>query len=130
MPAASIHSGQKRNRGFTLLEVLVATAILATAMAAVVTAGIRSTSNAAYLQERTLAHWVAMNKLAEFQLQSSWPSVGETKGTYDMARQEWRWVGAVSATEDETVRRIDVKVFPSEAKEPLAVVIGYLGKPQ
>ncbi len=117
-------------RGFTLLEVLIALAIIAIAMAAVMRASAQSATNAAYLGERTLAHWVAMNKLMEFQLQNTWPSVGETKGTYDMANAEWRWIGAVAATEDEAVRRMDVKVYARDGKEPLAVVIGYIGRPQ
>ena len=119
----------KSDRGFTLIEVVVAMAILSVAMIAIVQSATKATGDASYLTERTLAHWVAMNKLAEVQLQSSWPSVGESKGTYKMSHEDWRWRVVTSGTEDEAVRRVDISVFPKETSEPIATVIGYVGKP-
>ena len=49
----------RAQRGFTLLEVLVALAIFATVAAAVLTASVRSLQNAARLEDKTLAGWIA-----------------------------------------------------------------------
>ncbi len=119
----------RRATGFTLIEVLVALAVIAVAMAAIVRSTTVSAGNAGYLKDRTLAHWVAMNKIAELQLEGTWPGVGLRKGEYDMADHEWRWETTVSETEDNDVRRMDVKVFRGpQSKEALAVVVAYVGR--
>src|SRR5690606_36493981 len=56
------------SRGFTLLEVLVALDIFALVAASILTVTSRSLQNAARLEDKTLAMWVADNRLAEMQL--------------------------------------------------------------
>lgn len=120
----------KASRGFTLMEVLVALGVLAVAMAAVTSAIGAGVSNAGHLRDRTLAQWVAMNKVAELQISREWAPPGETKGTYEMANREWRWEVKVSETDEEAVHRVDVKVFGDErAADPLAVLVAYADRP-
>mgnify|MGYP001825921208 CR=1 FL=1 len=88
----------KRHTGFTLLEVLVALAVLAIAMGAVIKVSATNSSNAAYLKEKTIAHWVAMNKVNELRLTDDWPSIGTKKDTEIMAGEEWRWQMKISKT--------------------------------
>ncbi len=118
-----------RPRGFTLLEVLVALAVLAVGLAALVQAGGAGARNAAYLKEKTLAHWVAMNKAAEYQLAGQWPGVGRRSGTVVMAGREWRWQVEVKATPDGDVRRLEVSVYPDRGEEPLVRRIAFVGRP-
>ena len=119
-----------RGAGFTLVEILVALAVLAIAVAAVVTAVSGHVSNAAYLRDRTLAHWVAMNKVTELQVGGDWPEPGTQEGDSLMATQEWAWQVKVSNTDDADVRRLDVKVFAGkDHKEPVATMVAYLGRP-
>jgi general secretion pathway protein I len=121
---------RKRAAGFTLVEILVALAILAIAVAAVVTAVSGNVSNAAYLRDRTLAHWVAMNKVAELQVASDWPSPGTQHGESLMAAQEWSWQTTVTTTDDADVRRLDVSVYGGkDHKNTLATLVAYVGKP-
>ena len=54
-----------KQRGFTLLEVMVALAILALTLGAMIQAGGASARNVAMLRDRTLASWVALNKVNE-----------------------------------------------------------------
>ena len=122
--------GPRRQSGFTLLEVVVALGILAIALVAAVKGISTHVNNMAYLKERTLAHWVAMNKVTEFQLSGEFPGAGERSGAVEMASREWHWVVKISTTEDSEVRRLDVTVTPeANRNQTLATLIGYLGKP-
>jgi len=121
----------RRAAGFTLVEILVALAILAIAVAAVVTAVSANVSNAAYLRDRTLAHWVAMNKVTEMQGSGDWPEAGTKHGESLMASQKWSWQITVSNTDDSDVRRLDVDVYADrEHKDVLATLVAYLGRPK
>ena len=74
MRADPLRRATCRQHGFTLLEVMVALAVIAFALAAAVSAVSGNTRNAAGLQQRTYAHWVAMNKMAELQISQQWPA--------------------------------------------------------
>ena len=119
-----------RDAGFTLIEILVALAVIAIAVAAVVAAVSGNVSNAAYLQDRTLAHWVAMNKVAEVQVSKDWPGAGTQSGETLMASQQWSWQLKISTTDGPDVRRIDVDVFADQnQKQALSSIVAYLGRP-
>ena len=116
------------NRGFTLLEILIALAVLAVAMGAIIKASSDFTGSHAHLQARTMANWVARNVLVEFQVNGEWPRVGERKGTMEMGRSEWDWLARISQTEEAELRRIDVEVRPadSDSENPLTTLSGFL----
>ena len=75
-------------RGFTLIEVLIALAVLAIALSAVIKGVSANANNAAHLRDRMLAHWVAMNKVTELQTNTTLPTPGVTTGTMLMAEHE------------------------------------------
>ena len=119
-------------QGFTLLEVMIALAVLALSMGAVIKATSDYTGNESYLRDRTLAMWVARNVLVEFQVGNEWLSVGERKGSREMGNQEWRWLARISQTEESELRRLDVEVFPLDSdddEQPLSVLSGFLMRP-
>ena len=118
--------------GFTLLEVLIALAVLALSMGAIIKATSDYTSNQSYLRDRTMAMWVARNVLVQFRVEKEWPRVGERKGTEEMGHREWRWLAVISQTEEAELRRLDVKVFPIDSEDdesPLSVLSGFLVQP-
>ncbi|MBI3171126.1 MAG: type II secretion system minor pseudopilin GspI [Hydrocarboniphaga effusa] len=97
-------------RGFTLIEIIVAVAVLAAAMGAIITGMARYADNASYLREKTVALWVAHNHLTELELEPVWPQLGKSDGDVEMAGVEWRWFVTISETPDPGVRRVDIRV--------------------
>jgi general secretion pathway protein I len=105
-----------RGSGFTLIEVLVALAIVAIGMAAVLGALTSSAGTILYLRDKTLAEWVALNHIAEQRLQPKLPETGNTDGDVDYAGQKWHWRQETVATAVQGMIRMDVMVRPADSK--------------
>lgn len=103
--------------GFTLLEVMVALAIVALGMTAVNTQLNRYVVTAAVTEEKTLASWIAANKLAELSVAPTWPEPGSDEDEVEFAQRRWRLAIDVSETEVENLRRVDVTVYLLGASE-------------
>lgn len=99
-----------RARGFTLLEVLVALAIIAVALAAAFRGATLGTEGAELLRTRTLAQWVAQNRVALAQLSEPWPGLGERSGEAEQAGQRFLWCETVSGTPNPNLRKVEVAV--------------------
>jgi general secretion pathway protein I len=117
-----------RAAGFTLIEVLVALAILAIAMAAIVTGIGRYSGDAGRMREMTLGLWVAHNRLTEIELQPGWPEVGTSDGELEMAGREWRWDVTVAETPDPRVRRVNILVRVGKSEDTVADLTSYLAE--
>lgn len=113
-------------KGFTLLEVLVALAILAIALSAIIKVTAENAENASYLRDKTLAHWVAMNVLTEIRVQEEWPNVGTKEGISEMAERKWYWFLKISTTVDNELRRLEVKVRLDKKAESLTTLVGFI----
>ncbi len=121
---------QAKQAGFTLMEVLIALAVLAIALGAIIQSVAANTSNAAYLRDRTFAHWVAMNRVAEMQVRNEWPAKGTDRGTEQMANFEWNWQVVVNDAGLDDIRQIQVEVRRNRNdKQALATIIALVGKP-
>ena len=130
MKAGSCHTAQRINAsGFPLLEVMVALLIVSLGMMAVIEAVSQAASNTAYLRDKTIAHWVAMNRITELRLQKQAPSVGESTGEIEMANQRWRWHSNVTQTAVQSIMRIDVDAGLADAGDGnyMTSVSGFFG---
>lgn len=119
-------------RGFTLIEVLVALAIVAIGMAAVLEALTSSANTAAYLQDKTFAQWVALNRLETVRLTGTFPATGTSNDTSDYAGRSWQWQQKVTATKFTGVRQIEIDVRPADSQEDddrgwYASAVGFVG---
>ncbi|HMA32248.1 MAG TPA: type II secretion system minor pseudopilin GspI [Casimicrobiaceae bacterium] len=118
----------RRSRAFTLIEVLVALAIVAVALAAGMRALAQTADGATTLKLRTLALWVAENRLAQAQLQTPWPAVGAAAGSELQANVTLDWRETVRATPNPAFRRIEIVVTQQDLPDyALARLVGYLG---
>jgi general secretion pathway protein I len=97
-------------RGFTLLEVLVALAIFATVAAVLLTASARSLQNAARLEEKALAGWVADNYLTELQLAATPPDPGSDSRELEYGAKQWQLYSETVTTSDPGLRRVTLWV--------------------
>lgn len=98
------------SRGFTLVEVVVALAIVAIGMLAVFKTIGDTVNNVATLRDRSFAAWIADNRITELRLSGQMPSVDETEGDLEYAGRRWYWVARVSQTPVAGLRRVDVRV--------------------
>jgi len=115
--------------GFTLVEVLVALAILAVALAAGFRSVAQSADSATALKARTLALWVAQNRLAAAQLETPAPASGNREGSEAQAGAQFRWRETVSGTPNPAFRKIEIDVADSAAPDyVLARLVGYIGQ--
>ncbi len=122
------HGRNRRGRcGFTLVEVLVALAVVALALGAMVRLMGDAAGNAQRLEQRTLGHWVAMNELALLEATGAWLDVGTTEGHGDLAGRRWHWRRTVSTTPDAGIRRVDLEIS-NEAGETVSSLVGFLGR--
>ena len=100
----------QQETGFTLLEVLVALAVVAIALAALVTAATGQLRISERTRDKTVAGWVAANVLTDLKLHERFPEPGERSGVVTMANQRFSWRALVQTTVESDLRRIDLRV--------------------
>ena len=123
------------HRGFTLIEVLVALAIFAIAMMAMIETGGGITANASHMRDRSIAMWVAENRLTDLQLSRDWVRGGKQDGEMEMAGHQWHWRTSVEKVADEEtqsfLRAVTIEVRRDrEQKTALATLYGFVGNPR
>lgn len=121
----------RRNSGFTLLEVLVALAVVALGLMAVFGQVSQSATAANRLRDKTLAHWVAQDELTRLRLMGEFPAEGKRSDEVELARITWRYTVVVAKTPVENLRRVDVSVaFADNPDRVVTSLTGFLGRPQ
>jgi general secretion pathway protein I len=98
------------SRGFTMIEVLVALAIIAVALAASLRAVGSLATGEADLHNRLLAGWSADNTLAQLRLAHAWPEVGAHSFDCSQGNLQLICTEDVSATPNPVFRRVEVTV--------------------
>jgi general secretion pathway protein I len=115
----------KRNKGFTLIEVLVALAIVGIALAAGLQATTALTNNALRQSSVLLAHICAENELVKARLARQMPDIGDSSVTCEQAGRVFAVNVAVAPTPNPSFRRIDAQVFDENAPVlRLSTIIG------
>ncbi len=126
---------RRTDGGFTLVEVLVALVVVAIGLAALMVAVSGTARTSGYLRDKTLAQWIALNRLAEVRLtvnkvaQSSSSTNGDT-GELQFAGRTWHYDTRYFDTQFPSTKRIVVRVWAGDAKtkgNPVAEATGFYG---
>jgi len=114
-------------RGFTLLEVLVALVIVGLGMTAVFSQISQSLTATARLRDKTLATWIGTDRITELRLAGEFPDVGDRSDEIEMAGVRWSYRIKTSDVGVEDFRRVDVTVaFADQPDRQLVEVSGFV----
>jgi general secretion pathway protein I len=118
-------------RGFTLIEVLVALMVVAMGLAALMIAVSSTARTSGYLRDKTLAQWMALNRLSEVRLNLTKFGQNTDTGELYFANRTWHYDTRYFDTSIATMKRVVVRVYAGDAKtkgNPVAESTGFLGK--
>ena len=101
----------KHESGFTLIEVMVALAILAVVAVAASRASSAYLSSVDVLRTRTLAHFVAQNAAADLRIQKTWLTANRTQ-TINAQGRDWQVVMTVSDAITPALKEVNIAVAP------------------
>lgn len=113
--------------GFTLIEVLVALAILAIGLVAAIRTGIASSDTASTLRSRQLAIWVAENRLATLRATRQVPPPSEERGEVELGGGQFVWQMTVGTMPQEMFRRVEIRVYEAGSSQPVAQLNSFVG---
>jgi len=117
-------------RGFTLIEMLVALAIVAIAMSTISSGYVSMVHNTDSLKERTLARWIAENRIARLHIETPWPEIGVRDGSLEYAGLKWHWSETTQASPDPDFRRIQIEVRRDGNQNATLSMVSYARNPQ
>lgn len=120
-----MNTAGRATRGFTLIEVLVALAIVAIALTAGVQATSALTRNASRQSSVLLAHLCAENELVKVRLASTMPAIGDSNIACEQGGRSFAVTVSVLPTPNPSFRRVDAQVFDEQVPVlRLSTVVG------
>ena len=111
------------DRGFTLLEMLVALSIISIAALTLVRLDAYAVRSAGDLDETTMAGVVAQNRAVELWTDPAPPTIGNSATMVANAGRNWRVEQRVAKTADDALLRIDLLVRPETGNGQAALTI-------
>ena len=126
----SSSAANKKQGGFTLLEVMLAMAVFAVAGVALISASGNNARNLSQLEQQMFSQWVASNQLVNATLENTWPPKNNRTGTEEMAGREWHWHIKVLQTPDNNMKALQVEVRLAKGldSKPLGSLMTYVSK--
>ncbi len=118
----------KNNQGFTLLEVIIAIAIVSIAVISVFNAAGRSVDATTGADNRLVANWIAANALAEARLKTVDGQLALTNESIEMGGRQWRYEMEATDSSNPSVALVDVRVFISNEQSSIVVLSGYISR--
>ena len=114
-----------KTRGFTLIEVLVALAIIAISLGAAMRATSAALLGSDEIKNRTMARWVGRNELALLQTSQTLPAVGTLTGEAKQGNVGFSWSAFVESTPNPNFRKVTIVVRRQDGTHSLATIQGF-----
>ena len=116
----------KPSTGFTLVEVLVALAVVAVTLAAGLRAAGALADNTERLQDVASAHWCADNLLVGLRLSKQFPGTGQSQFDCQQLGRDYHGTVDAQVTPNPNFRRIEVRVADAQGRvvATLSTVLG------
>ena len=109
------------DRGFTLIEVLVALAIVAVTLSAGIKAVGALTNNAERMAQITQGQWCADNQLTSLRMARLYPPVGDSDFSCEQLGETYAGKMVVRPTMNPNFRRVDAQIFNSQGQPVLSL---------
>ena len=120
---------EKQSNGFTLIEILIALAVVSLSLIAAINSNNIVIKNTGRLEDKTLAHLVTMNKVAELRLEKQWIELGVKRGKSKLAGREWLWLTKAEKTIDPNLRKVEIQVRLEKNDDAIDNIFVFLAKP-
>ncbi|HPE61604.1 MAG: type II secretion system minor pseudopilin GspI [Thiothrix sp.] len=121
-------SRNRRTRGFTLIEVLMALFLIALVIGVASKVAGNSVRNMTLIRETTFARWVALNQLELYRIARQTGEAAGTRGEEEMGNMQWRWVIEPDDTTAEILKGLKVSVYRADDdfnSDPVVTVKGF-----
>jgi general secretion pathway protein I len=119
----------RRAGGFTLIEVLVALAIVAVTLATGIKASAALGNNAVRMTDVTAGQWCASNQLTTLRLTRQFPGIGDSDFSCEQFGRVYSGKLRVRPTPNPNFRLVDAQMF-NDAGEPVLTLSTLLGNPR
>ena len=107
---------------------MVALAVVSIGLLAISKALSHSIDVAQQLESRTIANWVASNRMAELRMNRIFTAAGSTIQEQTMAGRNWKIIDTYFGTQDPNISRVTVEVFEDESEQKIYSVVGFLAR--
>ena len=125
----------RRQGGFTLIEVLVALLVFGLIATAAAEVSSQYISSYERIRDKTLAAWLAENRINELRLEETLPGISENSRDTDYGQSRWQVTTRILATEEPSMRRVEVTVAryrdqnPNDEPAPIHTLSAFVGAP-
>lgn len=114
--------------GFTLFEVMIALAVFTVCVFALNRQVAQGINQVEYLEKKTVALWIAQDKLTMLRMKGEWPASGQSFDNLSQFNRDWWIETVVTDTTEPLLRRVDVHVGQAGIEEKLVTLYGFIGK--